>query len=143
MKSLTHLGCIIFFLFFFSCSKNTELRTEKHNLTGVWVLDSVYGNDFWGGRLYWRKVNYNSRILFTTDKEYYRKGPSDTAYILQGKYGILNDSVIEITIHHPPVPEYPDYTLNYAFSSGNVLQLGINAFEGIVAEKFRRPNKGE
>ena len=120
-----------------SCSKDNEPAPAPTNLVGTWNLTEVYGNDYWGGPLYWRSTSAETKIRFTADKKYYRKYSFDTVYTFIGTYVRLSDSTLEIIPANPPNPSPPTtYVLTYLFEKGGVINLGNYAFEGVVREKF-------
>src|SRR5690606_28744120 len=89
----------------------------------------VYANDHWGGPLYWRSIDGEKQIKFTSDK-YYEKIMGD--YELIGTYKILSNHQIEITWNS----EYPAYQLDYSFEKGDLTLFNSNKYEGVVGEKF-------
>jgi hypothetical protein len=121
-----------------SCSKKTD--DTPTNFVGNWTLAEVYGNDYWGGPLYWSEAKADTRIVFTSDGKYYRKYAKDNDYTLIGTYKKLTDSTIQITWLQPPNPSAPSYILNYNFSKGRYMTWGPLAYEGVVEEKFRLNN---
>src|SRR5688572_17426158 len=92
-----------------SCEKGDNLNAlEISKFKGSWTIEQVYANDHWGGPLYWRSIDGEKQIKFTSDK-YYEKIMGD--YELIGTYKILSNHQIEITWNS----EYPAYQLDYSF----------------------------
>ena len=121
-----------------SCSKDNEPSPAPTNLVGTWNITEVYGNDYWGGPLYWRSTSADTRIRFTADKKYYRKNSFDTVFTYIGTYTRLSDSTLEIAPINPPNPSPPtSYVLTYLFEKGGTINLGNYAFEGVVRERFQ------
>ena len=121
-----------------SCSKDIEKAPAPTSMVGTWNITEVYGNDYWGGPLYWRATSADTRIRFTADQKYYRKYSFDTAFTYIGTYTRLSDSTLEIAPANPPNPYPPtSYVLTYLFEKGGFINLGNYAFEGVVRERFQ------
>ena len=121
-----------------ACSKDNDLPAPAPtSVVGQWNLTEVYGNDFWGAPLYWRSTSADTRVWFTADKKYYRKYSFDSAYSFIGTYEKLSDSTLQITWSNPPNPAAPSYVLSFIFEKGGTLNIGKNAYEGVVRERFR------
>jgi len=118
-----------------SCSKNVDNRVTT--FVGKWTLTEVYGNDYWGGPAYWKNVDDNTKIEFTTDGKYFKKYVADSTYTFIGTYQILSDSTIQFKQANPVNPSYPDYVLNYTLSKGSYMTWGIFGYEGIIKEKYK------
>src|SRR3954468_4476964 len=133
----TYLILVTLFLtIFISCSKNT-LNITPSGFKGTWTLYQIYGNDYWGGRAYWKNVDPGTKIKFTADHKYYRRDFSDSAYILIGTYTQLQNGNIQITQNNPPNPSYPTYILDYVFEPKGFMTWGNFGTEGLIKEKFK------
>ncbi|MBO9639990.1 MAG: hypothetical protein J7576_17605 [Siphonobacter aquaeclarae] len=122
----------------FACSKNKEIIPKPTSLVGKWKLSDIYGNEYWGGPLHWKKPTASIEIEFKANGEYYRSPTDGSVPELKGTYRVLSDSTLEITQKVPVNPDYPSYRLDYRFEDGGYLTWGIFGYEGVVEERFRK-----
>jgi hypothetical protein len=138
MKTYLYLFALFFSLN--SCKNDADiidLRISK--FTGIWKIEQINANDYWGGPLSWRDTDWGKQIKFTAEKEYLEKPNND--FELIGTYKIISDKQIEITLANPISSEYPTYQLDYDFDTQGRLTLYKNQHEGIVAEKYKLIDK--
>ncbi|MGN6295038.1 MAG: hypothetical protein ACTHMV_19965 [Chitinophagaceae bacterium] len=117
-----------------SCSKDDL----PDNFVGEWTINQVYANDSWGAPFYWQNALTDTRIKFTSAKQYFRKYHGEDSYTLIGTYRVLPDNKIEITWDTPPNSSAHTYKLDYTFEKGGFMTWGILASEGVIKEKFKK-----
>jgi hypothetical protein len=102
---------------------------------GIWTVEQVYANDYWGGPLHWRNTDWGKQIKFTSDHKYYERVSGD--FELIGTYKILSGEYLEITWDKPSSAQYPTYEIRYEFDSHGHLTISTGTTEGIVLEKYK------
>jgi hypothetical protein len=116
-----------------------NLPNDNKHLQGVWTIEQVYSNDYWGGPLSWRNINGDKQIEFTSDNKFYQREASE--FELIGTYKVLSEKNLEITWDKPLNPQFPGYQLNYEFDSEGYLIISTGTFEGVVSEKYKFTRK--
>ncbi len=112
MKSYTFATGLL--ILFFLCRCEHPESVKPIGLDGMWTIEQVLSNDFWGGPYYWKNIEPEKQVKFTSSK-YYKKTSID--FELIGSYRVLSEGKIEITWDQPPNPEYPTFQWDYEFDS--------------------------
>jgi len=133
MKTFILFGLLIFLD---SCEYNdiSEINVNKE-VEGVWTLEQIYSNEFWGGPLSWKAPYFNKQVKFTGDLKYFSKTSRD--FELIGTYQKLSDTVMLVTWDKPPTSNLT-YRLNYSIGSTGRLTLETRLTGGTALEKYKR-----
>jgi hypothetical protein len=115
--------------------RELPLLPVNKDVKGVWTVEQVYSNDYWGGPLYWRNTDWGKQIKFTPDLKYYQRTNGD--FELIGSYKIVSEKNLEITWDKPLDPQHPTYQINYEFDNSDHLTISTGTYEGVVLEKYK------
>lgn len=129
---MRHYNYILGLLILLSGCQEDDLKNSRFK--GTWTIEQTLANDSWGGPFYWRDVDWDKQIKFTSE-ECYEKTSSD--FELIGIYKVISDSKIEITWTSPTHPQHPTFQLDYEFDNERQLIIYKNQTEGIIAEKYK------
>ena len=135
LRRLSHL--MLLTLLLASCSKEEATLQVATGLEGTWTARMVLSNDYWGAPLYWRDVQSDEQVRFTTDGQYYEKEDGESSFTLVGSYEVVAEDELKITEIQPAFPEYASHVLYYSFEPGGYLVLRKQQFEGAVAGKYQ------
>ncbi len=120
-----------------NCEPADVLKVD-FDVKGIWTIEKVFSNDYWGGRSYWKNSNYLKQIKFTSDQQFYAKAGND--FELIGSYKVLSENMLEITWDNPKYPQYPTFIKTYEITSAGQLILSTGYTSGVISEKFKRLN---
>jgi hypothetical protein len=133
MKTFPLFGLLILVC---SCEYNdiSEIDVNKE-VEGVWTLEQIYSNEYWGGPYSWKAPYSNKQVKFTGDLKYFSKTTGD--FELIGTYQKLSDTVMLVTWDKPPTSNLT-YKLNFSIGTTGRLTLQTGLTGGTILEKYKR-----